>query len=115
MLLVLLPGCASMANIIPTSHGRASLEAGINNYADGRYTVAEMDLRTALDQGLNKDEQASAHKYLAFIDCVTNKIGACRSEFSRALAIDPAMELSAAEAGHPIWGPVFQSVKKGRH
>jgi hypothetical protein len=23
------------------------------------------------------------------------------------------MELDAAEAGHPIWGPVFKSVKTG--
>jgi len=24
------------------------------------------------------------------------------------------MQLAAAEAGHPIWGPIFQNVKAGR-
>ena len=55
-----------------------------------------------------------AHKYLAFIDCVSERIPACRDEFRKALRIDPGMELSTAEAGHPIWGPVFYAVKAGR-
>ena len=30
---------------------------------------------------------------------------------SRALELDPKFELSAAEAGHPIWGPIFRGLK----
>ena len=40
--------------------------------------------------------------------------GQCRDEFRRALAVDPALELAPAEAGHPVWGPIFRSVKGGR-
>ena len=42
-----------------------------------------------------------------------NRSGPCREEFRKALAIDPGMELAPAEAGHPIWGPIFRSVKAG--
>jgi hypothetical protein len=55
-----------------------------------------------------------AHKYLAFIHCVSDRAAACRDEFRKALAIDSKLNLTAAEAGHPTWGPVFRSVKAGR-
>jgi hypothetical protein len=41
-------------------------------------------------------------------------MGPCRDEFRAALDIDPSMQLEPAEAGHPVWGPVFRSVKAGR-
>ena len=31
--------------------------------------------------------------------------------FGRALQLDPAFTLTPAEAGHPLWGPVFRSLK----
>jgi hypothetical protein len=30
------------------------------------------------------------------------------------LIADPMMDLDAAEAGHPAWGPVFERVRAGR-
>jgi len=28
--------------------------------------------------------------------------------------VDPGLELAPAEAGHPVWGPIFRSLKAGR-
>ncbi|MEP7330439.1 MAG: TssQ family T6SS-associated lipoprotein, partial [Betaproteobacteria bacterium] len=66
----------------------------------------------ALRLGLTTpDEKASAHKHLAFINCVSKRPNGCRDEFRKAFAADPAFDLTPAEAGHPIWGPAFRSVK----
>ena len=50
----------------------------------------------------------------AFIHCAAGRQAQCREEFRRALEIDPQLELTPAEAGHPGWGPVFRSVKAAR-
>lgn len=94
--------------------GEAALAVGIRQYEDGKYPEASESLHTALYQGLSSADRVKAHKTLAFINCVSSRPAACREEFRRALAIDPALELVAAEAGHPIWGPVFRAVKTGR-
>jgi hypothetical protein len=88
------------------------LVKGIRSYEDGDYKSAARQLQAALNFGLaGRAEQVKAHKYLAFINCVSSRIPACRDEFRRAFALDPQFELEPAEAGHPIWGPVFRSVK----
>ena len=69
-------------------------------------------LRAALASGLTTSEQVEAHRYLAFIECSANRRTQCRNEFSKALAIDPTLELKPAEAGHPVWGPIFRSLKQ---
>jgi hypothetical protein len=51
---------------------------------------------------------------VAFIHCASNRERECREEFRKALAIDPGMDLAPEEAGHPMWGRVFRSVKAGR-
>jgi Tfp pilus assembly protein PilF len=89
------------------------LDEGIRAYDDGNYKVAGRTIQGALDAGLTKRSQARAHKYLAFIHCVSGQQAQCREEFRRALEIDPNMELKTEEAGHPTWGPVFRSVKAG--
>jgi tetratricopeptide (TPR) repeat protein len=97
----------------PRSDGEPLLRAGISQYENGRYDDSARSLRIALKRGLTKPDQVTAHKYLAFIQCAAGREAQCRDEFERALRIDPGMELDAAEAGHPIWGPVFRSVKAG--
>lgn len=111
-----LAGCSSMPNIgsLQASKGAESLKSGIEQYDNGSYPAATKDLHAALELGLNPQEQVRAYKHLAFIGCVTGKTQVCREEFGKALDVDPAMELSPAEAGHPIWGPVFRSVKAKR-
>lgn len=101
------------ASAAPRADGTALLSTGIGQYESGRYDESARSLRIALKRGLAKRDQVTAHKYLAFIQCATGREPQCRDEFRRALRIDPGMELDAAEAGHPIWGPVFRSVKAG--
>ena len=94
--------------------GEPALATGIRQYEEGRYADAARQLQAAIGQGLSASDEVRAHKYLAFIHCVSDRVASCREEFRKALRIDPGMELSAAEAGHPSWGPVFRSVKAGR-
>lgn len=90
------------------------LEAGVRLYEDGNYAESAKSLQAAIDQGLATKERARAHKYLAFIHCASSREQLCRDEFRQALAEDPSLELAPAEAGHPIWGPIFRAVKAGR-
>jgi Tfp pilus assembly protein PilF len=98
-------------SLFEPSKGEADLASGIKQYEDGNYSAAARLLQSSLDQGLGWNDQVRAHKYLAFIHCVSGRERRCRDEFRMALKIDPSFELAANEAGHPIWGPAFRSVK----
>ena len=91
--------------------GNGYLEEGVQNYEEGNYRTAKRRLQFALEEGLSRPDRVKAHKYLAFIACVSNQPLACREEFAVALELDPSFELGPAESGHPIWGPMFKSVK----
>jgi Tfp pilus assembly protein PilF len=91
--------------------GNGYLEEGVQNYEEGNYKIAKRRLQFALEEGLSRPDRVKAHKYLAFIACVSSQQLTCREEFAIALELDPKFELNAAEAGHPIWGPMFKSVK----
>jgi Tfp pilus assembly protein PilF len=120
--MVLLVGCQSEPvreiqrtfNDLFAHKGEAALTRGLREYDDGDYAQSARSLRLALEQGLSKADRVKAHKYLAFIYCADGRLGPCRDEFRAALDIDPSMQLAPAEAGHPVWGPVFRSVKAGR-
>ena len=87
-------------------------ELGVKSYDDGDYKAAARHLQAALNFGLpSAADRATAHKYLAFVGCTSGQPRVCRDEFRKALAADPGFDLTAAEAGHPIWGPVFRAVK----
>jgi len=117
-LAVVLAGCGSGSGqgimSVFQSKAQQDLSAGIKGYEDGKYAHAAKLLQASLDAGLSPADQVKAHKYLAFVHCVSGRQRQCRDEFGAALKIDPAFELSAAEAGHPTWGPVFRSVKGRR-
>ena len=99
----------------PTRSAESLLAAGIKQYEEGNYAQAQRILQSSLAEGLaSRTSQARAHKYLAFIYCVTDRTPQCRQEFNNALAADPKFTLTAAEAGHPSWGPVFRSVSGRR-
>ena len=91
--------------------GTSYLAEGELNYEEGNYKVAKRRLQFALEEGLSRPDRVKAHKFLAFIACVSSQPLTCREEFAIALELDPKFELDAAEAGHPIWGPMFKSVK----
>ena len=109
------PRSAQPPGILQSSKSEQELEKGINSYEDGEYKTSARQLKTALDLGLESTRnQVRAHKYLAFITCVSGREKSCREEFRRALDADPNFELAPAEAGHPIWGPALRSVKTER-
>ena len=107
------PAARRPPTAVPRVEGEPMLSTGISQYENGRYDDAARSLRIALKRGLSLSDQVKAHKYLAFIQCAAGREAQCREEFQRALRIDPNMELAPAEAGHPIWGPVFREVKAG--
>ena len=92
-----------------------ALSTGIQNYEDGNYKTAAKNLQRALELGLNSNSDiVQAHKYLAFIHCLSNRKKQCQDEFRKALEKDSKFELKPAEAGHPTWGPIFRAVKAQR-
>jgi tetratricopeptide (TPR) repeat protein len=89
-----------------------SLNQGIDQYNAGKFADAARSFDTALEHGqLTRPEQGRVRKHLAFIHCVSGREAQCRDEFRKALEIDPNFDLSPAEAGHPIWGPVYRDVR----
>jgi len=86
------------------------LNNGIKSYEDGDYTAAMTILQSLLDnQSATNKEKLEAYKYMAFIHCVSSRERLCRESFKKAFELDPNFNLSPAEAGHPVWGPVFSS------
>ncbi len=94
-----------------TLAGQPYLGQGIAFYEEGNYRAASRRLMFALEEGLTTPDRVQAHKYLAFLACVSGHQLTCREEFAIALKLDPSFELDEAESGHPIWGPVFRSTK----
>ncbi len=121
--LLVMSGCQSMNTLNPfacdVSQKRGAgtptdkkLNYGVLTYEEGNYQASITALQSVLDTGLSgKPEQVKAYKYLAFIQCVSGREAMCRDYFRKALEIDPKFNLDSAEAGHPIWGPAFRSVK----
>ena len=58
-----------------------------------------------------KTDSAKAHKYLAFIACSLDNAKKCQDEFRKAFEDDSNFSLDTAEAGHPVWGPVYRKVR----
>ena len=107
-------GCATSSFrdfFLTRTAGSSYLEEGIRNYEEGNYRTSARRLQYALEEGLGRPDRVKAHKYLAFIACVSGQQLTCREEFSIAMELDPSFELEPAEAGHPIWGPVYKNVK----
>lgn len=115
---VLAAGCATrtpppppppgLLDLIDKPAERALLE-GMRAYDEGQYVPAEAALRKALDSGLaNPRDQATAYKLVAFITCTSQRIPQCEAAFRAARAAWPGFALSRSEAGHPVWGPVYQ-------
>ena len=84
------------------------------NPKDARFLGSPLDFVVfdGLDDGLVKR--------VVFVEVKSGKANLqsrerlCRDEFRKALGADPALELEPAEAGHPVWGPIFRAVKAGR-
>jgi Tfp pilus assembly protein PilF len=104
------PPPSGLAELLERPAERALVE-GLKAYDDGQYPQAEAALRRALAAGLaSPRDRASAHKLLAFIACTSERPAECEASFRAARAADPAFVLERAEAGHPLWGPVYRKV-----
>lgn len=121
LLLLLNAGCSSAPvrdvglDKLSPRKAEQELSTGIINYEDGNYKAAAKNLQSALASGLTfGSDAARAHKYLAFIYCLSNREKQCRDEFRKALEKDNKFDLEPAEAGHPIWGPAFRAIKAER-
>ena len=111
---LLLNGCETVgtSGLFKASPAEQKLSAGVASYEEGDYKTSMAALQSALDLGLSsKSDKVRAHKYLAFIHCVSGREKQCHDEFRKAFEIDPAFDLKPAEAGHPVWGPVFRGEK----
>jgi hypothetical protein len=98
--------------MLGSNRGEEELDFGVRAYEDGELAYSAKLLQASLDQGLRATgDRVRAHKYLAFIHCASNRLPQCRDEFKRALDLDSSFDLRENEAGHPVWGPVFRSVK----
>ncbi|GAB5604757.1 TssQ family T6SS-associated lipoprotein [Sideroxyarcus sp. TK5] len=119
---LVLVGCGSVVGTCEDGSGgirlfgdsvaKRFLAKGVSEYEAGNYVNAKTALQGVLEnQYATRYETLWANKYLAFIHCVSGDQKSCRDHFRNVLEINPNFELSAAEAGHPLWGPVFRSVK----
>ena len=104
----------SVQELFQPSKAQQTMYAGLWLYQEGQYDWSLKSLQSAIQQGLPERDRVTAHKHVAFIHCASARERECREEFRKALAIDPGMELAPEEAGHPMWGRVFRSVKAGR-
>ncbi len=92
--------------------GEKALLAGIRAYEDAQYPESEKQLTLALQTGLGSPkDRAAAHKHLAFLYCSSRRLKECEAAFRAAREADPSFTLSKSEAGHPLWGPIYQRLR----
>lgn len=93
--------------------GERALAAGIGAYDRGDFGGAIKLLAPLTSDGsLDPGQQLRALKTLAFSQCSTGAVTACRQTFERAFRADGSFDLAAAERGHPIWGPQFERARR---
>ena len=106
------PPAVGLVDVAERPAERALL-AGMRAYEDAQYAQAEKQLQAALQGNLvSPRDRAAAHKLLAFIFCTSNRMTDCEVQFRAARAADAGFALSKSEAGHPLWGPVYQRVQQ---
>ncbi len=98
---------------VDVSANEKALTTAIEAYDRGDYSLA-VRLLTPLsnETTLEVEQHLRALKTLAFSQCSTNAITACRGTFERAFRVDPTFDLAPAERGHPYWGPQFLRARK---
>ncbi|MBC7710585.1 MAG: TssQ family T6SS-associated lipoprotein [Rhizobacter sp.] len=93
--------------------GDRALAAATESYDRGEFASATRQLTALVNDGsLSPAQLLRALKVLAFAQCSTNAVTACRQTFERALKADPTFDLANAERGHPVWGAQFTRARR---
>ncbi|HEX7642504.1 MAG TPA: TssQ family T6SS-associated lipoprotein [Burkholderiaceae bacterium] len=95
---------------------RASAEAERDSvlvlYNNGDYYGAiKRGLAVEDDLKIYKDLELDTIKHVAFSYCLTKNTKLCRTQFEKALKLDPTFTLGGDD-GHPMWTPAFHQAKK---
>lgn len=118
LVLSVLAGCAAPPAPVSVSDAfdrpaERHLLLGLRAYDEAQYPEAERALGEALRLKLNTArDRATAHKTLAFIYCTSSRKAECEAAFRAARAADSTFALNKAEAGHPVWGPVYEASRR---
>ncbi len=95
------------------SASEKALAGALATYERGDYGAAIRQLTPlTTDNSLDQASQLQALKSLAFSECLSRKITACRKTFEHAFQLDNQFDLAPAEQGHPVWGPQFLRARK---
>ncbi len=95
------------------SPSELALASALATYERGEYAAAIRQLTPlTTDNALDRPSQLRALKSLAFSQCLSRALTACRKTFERALKLDGKFDLAPAEQGHPVWGPQFERARK---
>ena len=104
---------APPAPAVDVGASERALAAAAESYDRGEFASATRQLTPMVNDGsLDPAQLLRALKVLAFSQCSTNALTACRQTFERALKADPNFELATAERGHPIWGAQFTRARR---
>jgi len=88
--------------------GRQFFAQGVSLLDAKKFGLAEKALQSALFTGLPPgQEQASAHKYLAYVYCLNEEPARCQAEFEAALNALPAFNLGAYELNNTPWRTAY--------
>lgn len=95
------------------SPSEKALASAIATFDRGEYAAAIRQLTPlTTNSSLDQASQLQALKSLAFSQCLSRAITACRKTFERAFRLDSQFDLALAERGHPVWGPQFERARK---
>ncbi|WP_253904434.1 TssQ family T6SS-associated lipoprotein [Bordetella trematum] len=110
----LLAGCAHLSRpAIPTEAQQQALARVEADYLAGRYGDVIRRVATSDElAGAPASIQVPALKLQAFSYCVSRHEALCEDAFARILKLDPDFTLTAAEVGHPTWGPAYQRTRR---
>ncbi|MEO8385514.1 MAG: TssQ family T6SS-associated lipoprotein [Betaproteobacteria bacterium] len=106
------PTAEEIAKQQRAERAQVNLGEGMKKYDSGNYEEAINSFLLALDSGLlTLPEQVNARKHMAFVHCLSGREANCKEEFEKVIILDPKFDLSPAETGHPIWGPIYRLAK----
>lgn len=96
----------------PRAKKERELAEAIAIYAQGRYDDAVVWLTPLIGAPeLSAALQLRVLKFLAFSHCASGRLRPCRQYFDMAFELDPNVQLTDAERGHPVWSKEFNAAR----